>query len=356
MPPFTINNNGLPFNPLSPLNGNIPYKTGYVAPVAPLGLAPNTGMYGDMFRDYSSAQHQLKQFSPEQIEAAKNYQYSVDKDGKDSAGMNNITYNLPKKKPTDGFNAGWGGAASAIGAVGTTVANTGRPSVGLGALSGAASGAGYGAILGPWGMAAGAVIGGIAGAASSGTKRSQYDEMMENTQTGKLKAATSFGGDIGEFEHGGNVEGEEGELVPIQTEKGEKIVTVDGSIFNTKSTKFHKQMDSDEITDILVANSYVASNHKSQRISKTTAEKLILGYDTITYDEEGNSSKPTERNLGEMFRKNKMTPAEVLNVVKKTFPTAEVPFDSFSKKSNKLNLKSRLPYINAVIAANLKNK
>lgn len=335
MTPFKLNNNPLPFNPLLPPNyGRVPYS---LASTAPIGMLPSLSMPNELF-------------SPEQIDKARGTRQDP------AAGINDISFNIPQQKPVDGFNMGWGGAAAGIGALGSTIANTGRPSVGLGALSGAVQGAGYGAALGPMGMGLGAVIGGIAGLASSGTNRAHYDEASENSARGRIKAATTFGTDLGEFKHGGNVEGEEGELVPIQTEKGEKIVTVDGSIFNTKSTKLHKQMDSDEITDILVANSYVGSNHKSQRISKTTAEKFILGYDTITYDEEGNSSKPTERNLAEMFRKNKMTPAEVLNVIKKTFPTAEVPFDSFTKKSNRLNLKSRLPYINAVIAANLKNK
>ncbi len=250
-------------------------------------------------------------------------------------------------KPTDASMMGIRGAAGGIGAVGTVVANTGRPDPLLGALSGAGQGFAYG---GP----VGAIIGGLVGLGTAGINRSKYEDASEQRERGKIKAATVFGTDLGMYEAGGNVEGEQGELNPVQLEKGEVITMPDGSIFRAKSKKLHKQMDPGFVTDILPTGIYVASNSKKEAIAKKKADEISLGYDVVTYDEDGNSSVPTERFLGDHFRKNKMTPAEILEIVKHKFPTNDdVEFDPFLKRANKGNLKARLPYINAVIQANL---
>lgn len=282
-------------------------------------------------------------FSPEQITAAQ-------KDaGRPAApDMSNILYNVPQgNTPKDPGMAA--GALGALGAMGTTMANIKKPDVGLGALSGAATGAGYGAMFGPVGMAVGAVVGGIGGLVSTGINRSKYDEAKLSAEKGKIRAATVFGSDIGEFEGGGNVGGEEGGLTPIQTSKGETITLIDGSIYKTKSTKTHKQMPSGLITDILPPDAYVAS--ASKKISKAKADKMILGYDTIEYTEEGNSSMPNKNTLGDMMSKKTMTSAELMLIIKNKFPTNDLEMDPFARRAKVANLKSRLPYINAIIAA-----
>lgn len=262
----------------------------------------------------------------------------------------NLTNNQPK--PKDPL---LGGLLAGVGAVGGTMANVGRPDVGLGALSGVASGAGYGAMLGPVGAVVGGVLGGIGGLASTGLNRTRYDEQNAEAQKGKIKAATIYGGDVGSFEFGGNVYSADGEeIVPIQTEKGEKIVTPEGYIHTSKAMKLHKQMENDLVTDILPNGSYVASNSRAMQILRDKANKMIMGYDTVEYLEGGGSPIPKEHSLGEIMKKKKMTPAEILDIVKNKFPTNQIEYDQFAKKANVLNLKSRLPYINAVIAATKK--
>jgi hypothetical protein len=267
----------------------------------------------------------------------------------------NIQYSLsdPNPKQRDPLI---GGMLVGAGATGATMANIGRPDVGLGTLSGMATGAGYGAMFGPVGAAIGGVIGGIGGFASTGLNRTRYDEQSSEMQKGKIKAATIYGGDVGNFEFGGNVYAADGEeIVPIQTERGEKIVTPDGYIHTSKAKQLHKHMDKDLVTDILPEGSYVASNSRAMQILRDKANKMVMGYDTVEYLEGGGSPIPKEHTLGEIMKKKKMTPAEILDIVKNKFPTNQIEYDQFAKKANVLNLKSRLPYINAVISASKKS-
>lgn len=269
----------------------------------------------------------------------------------DVPNTDNVQYNLPNNnpKPKDPL---LGGLLVGAGAAGGTMANIGRPDVGLGTLSGVATGAGYGAMLGPVGAAVGGILGGIGGFASTGLNRTRYDEANAEAQKGKIKAATIYGGDVGSFEFGGNVYSADGEeIVPIQTEKGEKIVSPEGYIYTSKAKQLHKHMDNDLVTDILPSGSYVASNSRAMQILRDKANKMVMGYDTVEYLEGGGSPIPKEHTLGEIMGKNKMTPAEILDIVKNKFPTNQIEYDQFAQKANVLNLKSRLPYINAVISA-----
>jgi hypothetical protein len=262
--------------------------------------------------------------------------------------FDNVLYNLnsnenkAKSSPIPGILTG-------LGSVGTTMANIGKPNVGLGALSGAATGAGYGAMCGPLGVGVGAAIGGLTGLVGTGLNRSSYEEQRLEAEKGRIKAATVFGSDIGEFEAGGNVGGNPDELTPIQTTKGERIVLPSGHIYKSKATQTHKQMASNYITDILPADAVVAS--VSKKISKDRADKMVLGFETIEYTEEGNSSIPKEIKLGDIFSKKKMSPAELMNVIKNKFPTNDIEMDPFARKANVANLKARLPWVNAVMAA-----
>ena len=314
-----------------------------------LPMAPNQGQYGDMLRGHLDAKERIKGYTPDEISAAQAYP------GFDPAAQQvDSTFGIMPKRPSGPRVDPLGGVAAGLGSIGSVVANTGRPDVGLGAASGALKGAGYGAMLGPLGAGVGALIGGLTGAATSGINRGRYDEMTGNTEKARIKAATVFGTDIGQYAGGGNIEGPPGELIPVQTEKGEVIVIEDGSIFKTKATKTHKQMDADEITDLLLSGTHVASNSKSESMTKKDADKIIMGYDIVTYDEAGNSSKPKENKLGDLFKKKQMTHAEILEAVKDKYPTNDdIKYDPFLRKANKENLKSRLPYIQAVIQANL---
>lgn len=263
-------------------------------------------------------------------------------------GIRDIPYTIPQPKGVkpNFLNAGLTG----MGMMASTMGNIGQPSVGLNTLGGAMQGAGIGSALGPLGMGLGAAIGGLAGFATGGLGLGNYKDMMQERQKSKIKAATVFGTDIGQYAEGGPVEGSD-ELVPIQAEKGENIVLPDGHIYRSRATKKHSQMERDFITDLLPGDAYVASNTPKKAILRDKADKIVLGYETVKYDENEGGGVPKEITLGDFFNKKKMTPAEVMNTIKTKFPIAkEEDMDPFVRKSNILNLKSRVPIINAVLS------
>lgn len=338
------------------LSGKIPkqafnnFKTEYAARqkqtiANPLPMAPNAGPYGDMARGMWGAQEQLKQYSPEDLQKGKDYKYETPK-----IDDSNILYKLPQFEQDQPKANPLSGIMTGLGSLGMTMSNTGKPDALGGALSGAAMGAGYGGPLG-------AVIGGLVGFAGTGLNRTRYEEAKTAKEKEKIRAATVYGTDIGQMAEGGfpdPVGGEEGELTPVQMERGERIASPDGHIYKTKAKKTHKQMKDDEVTDILPPDVWVASAAKKMMISRKKAEQVNLGFDTITYDEEGNSSAPKENKLSDYFKREKMTPAELLGVIENKFPTNNIEYDPFARRARVLNLRSRIPLINAVIEASQK--
>lgn len=298
----------------------------------------------DMFKQYTLQKRQQESQLPPAISSLPISGVSYDRPAPD---MSNIDYNLNFPEQKKDPYAGLGAASAGLGAMATGIANIGRPDVPLNALGGALSGAGYGSILGPLGAGVGAVIGGLSGLIGGGLSKGNYEDQMREREKGKIKAATIYGTELGSYAMGGPVEGENNELEPIQTEKGEVIVLPDGSIFKSKATKLHSQMKKDFVTDILPGSAFVGSDKKY--LTKKKADKISLGYDIIEYKEDGSGSKPTERFLGDYMSKNKMSVAEILNVVKNKFPTVDLKFDPFVRKANIANLKQRLPLINTII-------
>jgi len=119
------------------------------------------------------------------------------------------------------------------------------------------------------------------------------------------------------YPQGGVVGGEMPQ--PVQTEVKEKIITQDGSIFDTKATKKHKDMKSSEITDVLPADSYVISNRIM--LKKSKAEKIVLGLQPLLYKEGGDKSKYKEFRLSDIFTKDEMSLSELTDNLRKLYPT-----------------------------------
>ena len=159
-----------------------------------------------------------------------------------------------------------------------------------------------------------------------------------------------YGGD-NKYEIGGEINAplEDQAPVPIQTEKGEVAAMPDGGIVDVKAKKKHKNMDDEEVTDILPPGSFVASDHKRMQFTKEDVEDTVFGFNPIEYNEEGATEAPKEYTAADIMTKKKMTPAEYLNVVKSRFKQTDREDDAFAQRAAEENLESRQPYIDAMI-------
>lgn len=83
-------------------------------------------------------------------------------------------------------------------------------------------------------------------------QRDMQNSMQDSNIGGGLQNM-GFGGKPKKYPMGGIVGSQLPQ--PVQTEKGEKVISNKGDIFDTKATKTHKQMDSDEITDLFPSDS-----------------------------------------------------------------------------------------------------
>jgi hypothetical protein len=242
--------------------------------------------------------------------------------------------------------------SNVLGGLTTQIANMGQPQAGLGALGGALSGAAYGSFLGPVGAAVGGVIGGLGGFAMSGLKAEQYDADRVWRERENIKMNTISGTDIGEYQQGRMPE--ENPLEPAQTAKGEMLSFPSGNIYKVKSKKQHKQMEDDEVTDLLPPEAFVATDDKRSKISKQEAENYVFGYEPLEYSEGVSASEVKQVTLADVFGKKKMTPAEILNKVKNKFPLTDREHDPYARKANQFNLAARMPFIQAAIEVNKK--
>jgi hypothetical protein len=141
---------------------------------------------------------------------------------------------------------------------------------------------------------------------------------------------------------------------PIQTEKGEKLIWPTGDITDVKAKKMHSNMKDDHITDMVPGNMgiYVASRHKPLSISRKEAN-IPLGIGKVEYDENmSTKNQPKEVNFLNVFgSKNKLTPAQIAEKIKKKFDLTERD-DSFAHLANIENKESRLPYNEILMSLN----
>lgn len=166
-----------------------------------------------------------------------------------------------------------------------------------------------------------------------------------------------FGGLQPTFEKGGLVTSEN--LVPIQTEKvgkiPERIIHLDGSITDTNATGRHKNQDDDFISDMIPDGSYILSAAKGMKISRDRLDKLTMGWKITPYSETKKGKPPEELKFTDILPKGKkyFTPSELGEAVRKKWKIKDFDvMDPFVEVTNEENLKSRLPYLQTVIALN----
>lgn len=150
------------------------------------------------------------------------------------------------------------------------------------------------------------------------------------------------------------------DIRPAQTEKKygqkEQIIGIDGSINDVKATKSHEQMKSDEVTDLLPVDSYVASVRKTQKISKDSVKDISFGFPVVEYLEGEVTDNPKEILFADLFKKKHHTPAELVQLVKKKFPVTDRKNDPFADITKIENRSARLPYLGAIIGVAEANK
>ena len=172
-----------------------------------------------------------------------------------------------------------------------------------------------------------------------------------------------FGNIFGQFENGGMVNLNLGPFIPIQTEKvgklPEKFIHLDGTITDVNATETHKQMDDDEVTDLVLQGTYVASATKKMRIDRKDVEDLVIGVKNSNYTEGSVGEIPELLTMADLFKKKKkLTPAEIAESIKRKFPLVhkkEVN-DPFTMRTNNENLKARAPYLINLIKLNEKER
>lgn len=274
-----------------------------------------------------------------------------------------------------GLNSGVGNAMSGV--LGAAIPGVG---LGLGLLSGlgrsAQGGGGYG------GFDVSSLVGGgqqyntgnlLAGLMPQNATHQQYGtalgQLLGNFQGrgqfgGIFGGVNPFGGTPGfagirprYYQEGGEVE-QGPAMIPIQTEKGEVFIHLDGSITPVNAKTTHKRMDEDEVTDVVPEGTYVTSNDKKIRMTAKEAEDIVMGVKALPYEEFKKGVLPEETLFSEIFgNSKKLTPAEMTQKILRKFPTMDRSTtwnknDIFTEITNKENMNNRLPWLEQVILFN----
>lgn len=175
----------------------------------------------------------------------------------------------------------------------------------------------------------------------------------------ELKGLPSYGEGMYQvpmFQQGGEVQPGIPKLIPIQTEKGEKIIHFDGSITDVNAKKKHRHMDDDLVTDIVPEGTFIASADKEVSITLDEAEDIVLGVKTQPYDEAKKGMLPEVITLSDLwtsYMSKKVTPAELAQRVKNKYKVVDRDdLDIFDYVTNSINLESRLPFLQAIMTTN----
>lgn len=142
-------------------------------------------------------------------------------------------------------------------------------------------------------------------------------------------------------------------LQPIQTEVGEYIAHLNGDITPVKAKKLHKNMEDDDVTDMLPEGSYVFSRDKKMLIDPRKKFKgldldITLGYGQAYYSEQNpNTAVPKEVKFTDIMKKP-FTPSEYAKVLSQKYPVTDREFDAFSTLATTENKESRLPYLSVL--------
>lgn len=170
---------------------------------------------------------------------------------------------------------------------------------------------------------------------------------------------------LGLYEYGGLVSNEHSypvdpvkeEFTELQAEKGENAYLPDGTIVDVKATEKHKNMDRDDITDILPADSYVFSDTDKMKINLDTSfggvkvKDMKLGKSVFEYKENQITTGPKDIMFSDIFNgKEELTPAEIANNIKKKFELRDNKHNFLTQTSNERNREQRILYLDVLKA------
>lgn len=202
---------------------------------------------------------------------------------------------------------------------------TGEPNPMQGALGGALSGFTTGGVPG-------ALLGTLGGFLTAGQARSDYEKMIDD-QKNRYMLDRKF---MPEMAAKGGLFGD-----AIQAEDGENLVLPTLETSDVKAKKKHKDMDADEVTDVVPENTLIFSDQKKYNAKKYKDFKLseAISYydDKETYDFKG-------LKVGDILGDEEMTYADAINKVKKYYPTSDEE-TLIAEETNKANLAARKPIV-----------
>lgn len=128
----------------------------------------------------------------------------------------------------------------------------------------------------------------------------------------------------GMYQQGGMAEDDGSGFVPIQTEKGERLIFPDATTSKVKADKKHSGMSDEEVTDIVPEGTYVASATPKMKIPKKVAEEYSLYVQDKPYKLNEKLDQPEEVTLAKYFGKSKRkTPAQLVDAIDKKHPILE---------------------------------
>lgn len=218
-----------------------------------------------------------------------------------------------------------------------------EPNIRRGVVGGILSGA----AAGPFGMLAGGLGGYLTAARAMEDYQKSLGRSAEQNRLDKTVNPSLY-------EEGGEVNAEQ-EFVAAQLSFDELILLPDGQIVKSTSKEKHDDMEKDEVTDMIPKGSYVFSNKLKFDTKKLKDTDIVLAKFPGVYSEEGNT-KYEEIKLTDTIGEGEMTFAEAAKKVLKKIPTQDNKKDIYNKKTNDLNIETRIPHLMKLIELQTKQK
>jgi hypothetical protein len=144
-------------------------------------------------------------------------------------------------------------------------------------------------------------------------------------------------------------------IFPLQAEKGEWLLTPEGSLVKTNAKQIHKNMDDDLVTDYQPAESYIFSNDKEMVINKDFAKDIKYGLEYHKYEEGKSKDIPKELSFDKFLNKKENTIAEIVSNIAKTYRVMDDRAhlnNPFIRRANEFNKQTREKPIQIAIGLN----
>lgn len=144
-------------------------------------------------------------------------------------------------------------------------------------------------------------------------------------------------------------------IFPLQAEKGEWILTPEGSLVQTNAKKSHKDMNDELVTDYQQAGSYIFSNDKQMVIDKKFAKEIEYGLEYHKYEEGKSKDIPKPLTFDKFLNKDKNTIAEIVGNIAKTYRVmdqTEHLHNPFIRRANEFNKVTRQTPIQIAVGLN----